>query len=98
MCYSVKIQKIADFLENPLTREEAIKIANHTRFKEMSVNPAVNYSHWDDLGIRNKNETPFLRKGQVGDWENYFAKNDTEFDKWIQDNNRFGFKFDYHSK
>lgn len=29
----------------------------------MSIDPSVNYQHWDDLGIRNKNEAKFMRKG-----------------------------------
>jgi len=79
-----------------VTREEASKIAEHTSFQQMSKNPAVNYSHWDELGLRNKNETPFMRKGKVGDWKNYFQKrDDDEFDEWIKENNRNRFKFEY---
>ena len=31
----------------------------------MQTNPAANYSWWDSLGLRDKNETKFLRKGTV---------------------------------
>ena len=29
----------------------------------MARNPSVNYSHWDDLGLRNKDESHFMRQG-----------------------------------
>jgi len=38
-------------------------IVEHTHFDRMAKNPSVNYSHWDDLGLRNKNESPFMRQG-----------------------------------
>lgn len=58
------IRKIAEFLEKELTNEEIDAIADHCSFKNMANNPCVNYQHWDDLGIRNKNEAKFMRKGK----------------------------------
>lgn len=57
------IRKICTFLEKDLSDEEVDDIAEHCSFRNMSSNPSVNYQHWDDLGIRNKNEARFFRKG-----------------------------------
>jgi len=71
------VRRIGVFLERPLTDEEVSAIVEHTKFESMAVNPSVNYSHWDEIGMRNKGESLFLRKGQVGDWRNYFSKRET---------------------
>ena len=90
------VQKIAEFLDTPLTAEEIDLLVMHTSFKSMEENPAVNYSHWDDLGIRRKQEASFMRKGKVGDWKNYFSDElNQDFDAWIKANNKAGFSFTY---
>ena len=43
----------------------SLKIAEHCAFNAMQSNPAANYSWWDSLGLRDKNETTFLRKGSA---------------------------------
>lgn len=72
-------------------------IAAHTRFDAMSRNPSVNYSHWDDLGLRNKNEARFMRNGRVGDWRRHFdIDTNRRFDEFVRqhlDNSEL--KFDY---
>ena len=57
------IRKIAIFLGKPLRKEDIAKIAELCRFEHMKENPSVNYSWWDDLGLRNKREAHFMRKG-----------------------------------
>lgn len=80
------IMKIAKFLGKSLTNNEIENIAEHCSFHSMSKNPTVNYQHWDDLGIRNKNESKFMRKGQVGDWKNYLSSDMNEdMNSWIAD-------------
>lgn len=63
----------------------------------MSRNPSVNYSHWDDLGLRNKNEAHFMRNGRVGDWRRCFdADTNRRFDDFIQKHlQNSELKFDY---
>ena len=41
-------------------------------FKKMKKDPSANYSWKNEQ--RNKDQTPFMRKGLVGDWANYFTK------------------------
>ena len=43
-------------------------IAEHTHFDRMAKNPSVNYSHWDDLGLRDKKESVFMRQGTYFIW------------------------------
>ncbi|ESO02472.1 hypothetical protein HELRODRAFT_65652 [Helobdella robusta] len=59
------IKRIADFLGTVLTDQQINEIAKETKFEKMKDNPSVNYSWWDDLGIRNKKEANFMRKGLV---------------------------------
>ncbi|KAG8181897.1 hypothetical protein JTE90_026056 [Oedothorax gibbosus] len=80
------IKRIADFLNKDLSEEEINQIADHCSFHNMSKNPNVNYQHWDDLGIRKTNESRFMRKGQIGDWKNYFSEEkNTLMDSWIDE-------------
>ncbi|XP_065568027.1 sulfotransferase 1E1-like isoform X2 [Artemia franciscana] len=81
------VQKISNFLGKDLTYDEVRMIVEHTRFENMAINPSVNYSHWEDLGLVNKNEGKFFRKGAVGDWQNYFSEDlNRDFDSWISQN------------
>ena len=53
----------------------------------MKANPNTNYKHWDDFGLRNPNESEFMRKGQVGDYKNHFDQDLNEItDVWIETN------------
>ena len=72
-------------------------IAAHTRFESMAVNPSVNYSHWDDLGLRNKSEARFMRSGRVGDWRRHFdPETNRRFDDFIRQHlDGSQLKFDY---
>ena len=62
------------------------RIAVHTSFEQMAQNPSVNYSHWDDLGLRDKNEAHFMRQGRVGDWRRHFdVETNKRFDDYIHE-------------
>jgi len=65
-----QISKIAYFLGNKYNErvnnpEILNKILHHSSFKSMS----MNQERWSD------NITSFIRKGEVGDWKNYFSGN-----------------------
>lgn len=57
------VRKVADFLGHSVTDQHIVEIVMATRFEEMQNNPLVNYSWWDELGFRKKDEAHFLRKG-----------------------------------
>ena len=61
----------------------------------MQANPEANYS-WIPHR-RNLNALPFMRKGVVGDWVNYFSEEQSaEFDaKYAQRMNGSGLEFEF---
>ena len=64
------IQTIAKFLGKSLNLETLTAIERHTQFENMKNNPMLNFK-----GVPNIDEkiSPFMRKGEVGDWVNYFT-------------------------
>ncbi|GFQ88926.1 sulfotransferase 1E1 [Trichonephila clavata] len=81
------IKKVATFLDRDVSDEEINDIVDHCSFHNMAQNPNVNYQHWDDLGIRKIHEAKFMRKGEIGDWKNYFTSEMCQsMDLWIEDN------------
>lgn len=65
------INTVCSFLGEQLSEETITKIAEQTTFEKMKLNPAANNSWMDDY--RKNKSTPFMRKGMVGDWRNYFT-------------------------
>lgn len=67
-----EIQKILKFLEKDLDDQVLNKIVYNTSFEIMKDNPMTNYTR-DFEGIMDHSVSPFMRKGSVGDWKNYFT-------------------------
>ncbi|NWU54215.1 ST1C1 Sulfotransferase, partial [Dromas ardeola] len=67
-----EIQKIVKFLEKDVNQEVLNKIIHHTSFEIMKENPMTNYTK-EFQGIMDHSISPFMRKGVVGDWKNYFT-------------------------
>ncbi|NXD12911.1 ST1C1 Sulfotransferase, partial [Nothocercus nigrocapillus] len=67
-----EIQKILKFLEKDMEEEVLNRIIHHTTFDIMKDNPMANYTK-DFVGIMDHSISPFMRKGVVGDWKNYFT-------------------------
>ncbi|CAH1786839.1 unnamed protein product [Owenia fusiformis] len=65
-----QIHKIATFLGKDIDKEEVLKLTEHTKFESMKSNKAVNYSSSERIDA---SVSPFMRKGQIGDWKNYFT-------------------------
>lgn len=101
------IQQCADHLEisRTLTTDDIDKLCEHVKFEKMESNPNVNLEAivFQDPTMKEQidpiayNKVKFIRKGQVGDWQNYFSPDtNAKFDKWIDDNlNGTGLTFDY---
>lgn len=90
------IQKVADFLEVKLPEEEMQRIMDATCFSSMKQNPQTNYG-----GDRGNKAPPFMRKGKVGDWVEYFTNEQSErFEQLLEEkitsksDLRFTFSFD----
>ncbi|KAM9305385.1 uncharacterized protein PAF06_013933 [Gastrophryne carolinensis] len=80
-----EIRKVMNFLGKNLSDETLEKIYRHTSFTSMKENPMANYSCFSG-NLMDQNLSPFMRKGQVADWMNYFTESqnkhfDEEYEK-----------------
>jgi len=57
------VGRIAEFLGYSLSAEQRADIVRRTCFNVMKQDSSVNYSWWDDLGMRVSSESQFMRKG-----------------------------------
>eukprot|EP00112_Aurelia_sp_Birch-Aquarium-sp1_P013282 Seg2813.2 transcript_id=Seg2813.2/GoldUCD/mRNA.D3Y31 product="Sulfotransferase 1C4" protein_id=Seg2813.2/GoldUCD/D3Y31 len=64
------IRKVAKFLGKDLSEDKIKSLVQHLDFKCMKQNKAVNY----EFLTENPEDGSFMRKGQVGDWKNYFTE------------------------
>ena len=80
------IDELCDFLQHTLTEDKKGQLLEHVKFDNMKNNPNANPS----AKFKSNNAPPkkdFMRKGQVGDWKNYFDKERCEkWEKWIAEN------------
>ncbi|XP_053117515.1 sulfotransferase 1B1-like [Hemicordylus capensis] len=67
-----EVQRVMDFLEVDLPEDVVQKIVHHTTFEVMKDNPMANYDTVPNT-IFDKTKGTFMRKGEVGDWKNYFT-------------------------
>ncbi|RWS22053.1 estrogen sulfotransferase-like protein [Leptotrombidium deliense] len=83
-----EVDRICKFLgKRKLSEYEMSELKKHCCFESMKVNPSVNYEHWDQLGVRNLNESEFFRKGIVGDWKAHFSPQQRQtFNEWFKQN------------
>ena len=66
------VKKVARFLGKEVSEEKVEALVDHLSFKKMKNNPAVNR---DNLKAMNffSGDGDFMRKGEVGNWKNYFT-------------------------
>ena len=69
-----------------LDEEEIEAIQKLTTFEAMKKDPRTNYEHWDTFGIRNADESKFMRSGEVGNYKKYLhPETDEKLDQWIKE-------------
>ncbi|XP_043942204.1 sulfotransferase 1 family member D1-like isoform X2 [Protopterus annectens] len=68
-----EVMRVMEFLEKELPDEIIDKIVYHTSFEVMKENPMANYSSIAETGYMDFKISPFMRKGSVADWKNYFT-------------------------
>ena len=69
------VQKIASFLDIPISKERAAEIAELTTFNKMKKDPTANFQ-WNQFLCNEGFD--FIRKGVVGDYLNYFTEKQME--------------------
>uniref|UniRef100_A0A8C4TJN1 Sulfotransferase n=2 Tax=Erpetoichthys calabaricus TaxID=27687 RepID=A0A8C4TJN1_ERPCA len=65
-----EIDKICRFLGRELSVADKQKVVSQTSFDVMKSSPMANYSTCSAMDHK---VSPFMRKGQVGDWKNHFT-------------------------
>ena len=66
--------------------QQVHQLADHLNFKNMKANPSVNKEDYKQSWTGPSNDATFLRKGEVGNWKQYFSPELNEkVDKWITD-------------
>lgn len=68
------IKKIANFLDCSLDESKMGEMLEHLNITNFRNNPAVNSQELSAVGILNKSQDGFVRKGVVGSSENEFRK------------------------
>ena len=77
------IKNIATFLGYNYNNETLQAVANRISFNTMKTNSSTNFSSFDGM---QKDISPYMRKGEVGDWQNYFSDEQNAFlDKIYKD-------------
>ena len=65
------VATIAKFISQDISKELVEEIAHKTTFENMKQDSSANYEQL--AKFRKSTGTDFLRKGEVGDWKNYFT-------------------------
>ena len=70
------VSEIAHFLQVSVSQVQLEQLVLHTQFDKMRNNKMVNQEGWV---IFDESISKFMRKGEVGDWKNYFSQEQTDF-------------------
>ncbi|KAI5646047.1 sulfotransferase domain-containing protein [Phthorimaea operculella] len=84
------VRRVSKFFNKELTDEQVSKLCDHLSIENFKKNKSVNYDGVKEIvGAVVKGEQPFIRKGNVGGWRDYF---DDEMmqqaDTWMEENLR----------
>ncbi|XP_041094604.1 sulfotransferase 1C2 [Polyodon spathula] len=71
-----EIVRVMNYLGQSLPDDIIEKIVELTSFKSMKSNPMANYTFFPDFIFDHK-VSPFMRKGEVGDWKNHFSEEES---------------------
>ena len=92
-----QIQRVAKFLNKELNTDQLRSLEKHLSFNEMKSNTSVNYEGLRAEGLYDEKQGVFMRKGEIGDWKNYFTdemneRMDEVINKYFDP---IGLKFEY---
>lgn len=76
------IKRISNFVGRSLDSEAIQRISEHCTFEKMKTNSMVNREVLPISDLFDMTQSKFMRKGIIGDWKNYFTREQNEeFDK-----------------
>ena len=79
------IKELCDFLDHPLPEDLMDRLCDHVKFENMKKNPHANPS--GALHLLGNKDKSFMRKGEVGDWKNFFDdERNSTWNRWIKQN------------
>ncbi|XP_030610187.1 sulfotransferase 1C2 [Archocentrus centrarchus] len=86
-----EVERIMRYLDLSVSDEVISQIVELTTFKNMKENPMANYSCIPSP-VFDQSISPFMRKGEVGDWKNHFTPEqskifDEDYEKQMKDVN-----------
>ncbi|XP_052737838.1 uncharacterized protein LOC112044107 [Bicyclus anynana] len=82
------VRRVADFFGKTISDEQVNKLADHLGFDNFKKNKSVNMEHLQESGVFTS-EGAFIRKGQPGEWREYFDEEMTaQAEEWIAKNLR----------
>lgn len=86
-----EVERIMRYLDLSVSDEVISQIVELTSFKNMKENPMANYSCVPSP-VFDQSISPFMRKGEVGDWKNHFTPEqsklfDEDYEKQMKDVN-----------
>ena len=67
------IKKVAKFLQKEISNDRLKVLEDHLSFKSMKDNTTVNLENLREIGFNDIEDGRMMRKGEVGDWKNYFT-------------------------
>ena len=90
---NLQVKKIADFLGKNYSDDIIDKIADHCSYENMKRNPCLNM---EDVPAYDSKISPFLRKGKIGDWRNFFSEDEAaKFDRHYKQKMMSGTDLDF---
>ncbi|XP_059892757.1 sulfotransferase 1C1-like [Gadus macrocephalus] len=86
-----EVERIMRYLGKSLPDDVISRIVELTSFKAMKENPMVNYT-FIPVPVFDQSISPFMRKGEVGDWNNHFTQEqsrvfDEDYEKQMKGSN-----------
>ena len=91
------IKRVAEFCQQDITDETLERITQETSFEHMKENTATNKRDFLHPQYMDFNISPFMRKGTVGDWKEYFSDEQNAFveDYYTTEAVKYGLCFEY---
>lgn len=74
------IEEVCYFVQHPLSEEKMDELVEHLKFENFKKNPSISPPRSEAIRM------DFIRKGEVGDWKNFFTEEKTkEWNLWIEE-------------